>query len=505
MYTREKALASLHAAGLSDILYLASSDVFSARVESYWSLTTQPKPWAIVRLRKTEEASKVVKATVAMPDIEFAVRSGGHMQWHCANNLTNGITIDLGLMNSTTYDPKTGVTSLQPGARTAAILTKERMVAGGREGKVGIGGLLTGEGKTFYMCRVGFACDQVVNCEIVLADGFVANANATTNLGHFRAPKAVDVWDSTITYPKKATAQLSEAIVDFTKNLAAYPDDHVLAMWTYLPKMEEHFIMMNMMNPDGVNPTVSAATKMNSFVVPSEKYLPTDHFKSASVFGSLISTLKTQVPNSNFYTQMVLQALPVSFGAHSTARGGNMMGLDQIKEDFVLLVWAVEVDTPELNENVAGPALKSAIEEIEMYARSVKGDVRFRYLNYCDKEQDLLESYGEENVRHMREVADKHDPDGEFQRRVPGVLKIPKVGGLSALYLFVCVGVHWVMDGLYIVRELPMTIVQQSHGEQEYLDLFITQVSILSNTIAKYCGLSSRLQGVIVGQQDKCF
>ena len=130
---------------------------------------------------------------------------------------------------------------------------------------------------------------------------------------------------------------------------------------------------------------------------------------------------------------MVLQPLPVSFGAHSTARGGNMMGLDQMKVDCVLLVWAVEVDTPELNANVAGPTLKSAIEKIETYARSVKGDVGFRYLNYCDKEQDALGSYGEENVRHMREIAGKYDPDGVFQKRVPGGFKISRAGGLSVL------------------------------------------------------------------------
>lgn len=36
------------------------------------------------------------------------------------------------------------------------------MIAGGREGKVGIAGLLTGGGKTFYTCRVGFACGNFI-------------------------------------------------------------------------------------------------------------------------------------------------------------------------------------------------------------------------------------------------------------------------------------------------------------------------------------------------------
>ena len=34
------------------------------------------------------------------------------------------------------------------------------MIAGGREGAVGIGGLLTGGGLTFYTCRLGFGCGE---------------------------------------------------------------------------------------------------------------------------------------------------------------------------------------------------------------------------------------------------------------------------------------------------------------------------------------------------------
>jgi hypothetical protein len=74
MDTREIVLANLYAAGLNDILYLPSSDVYSARVESYWSLAAQLKPWAIVQPRNAEEVSKAVKAIVATPDVKFAIR-----------------------------------------------------------------------------------------------------------------------------------------------------------------------------------------------------------------------------------------------------------------------------------------------------------------------------------------------------------------------------------------------------------------------------------------------
>ncbi|KAL4914325.1 hypothetical protein BDW62DRAFT_220218 [Aspergillus aurantiobrunneus] len=450
----EHAIDNLRAAGLSDVLHLPGYEAYNARVASYWSLTAQLRPWAIVQPRNTAEVAQAVKAIVAAKHVKFAVRSGGHMAWSGASNIVDGITIDLGLMARTTYNPENEIASLEPGGTWAASykeLEKHgRMVAGGREGKVGIAGLITGGGKTFYTCRVGFACDQVVNYEIVLADGTITNANTTTNPDLFCVLKgggnnfgivtrfdmvtfpARDIWDSTVVCPKESTGQLCEALVDFTKNLTAYPNDHILAMWTYLPKTKDHFVSLNMMNLDGEEEpptlqkflalpgekkqcTTSIAKKLISFIVPSGNHdtwftltFKNDLriiLKAAEVFETLVETLKEQIPDHNFYFSMVLQPLPASFGAQSAARGGNMMGLDRIKDDCVLLVWAVEVDTPELNAVIGAPALKGAIDHIEMYARSVDGDVGFRYLNYCDGTQDPLGSYGEENIRRMREAA----------------------------------------------------------------------------------------------------
>lgn len=54
-------------------------------------------------------------------------------------------------------------------------------VSGGREGIVGVGGFVLGGGNTFYTGRTGFACDSVVNYEVVLSSGEVVNANASAN------------------------------------------------------------------------------------------------------------------------------------------------------------------------------------------------------------------------------------------------------------------------------------------------------------------------------------
>lgn len=53
--------------------------------------------------------------------------------------------------------------------------------------------------------------------------------------------------------------------------------------------------------------------------------------------------------------------------------------------------------------------------------------MKFRYLNYSDISQDPLSTYGENNIKQMQEVAVKYDPNGIYQRLVPGGFKISRV------------------------------------------------------------------------------
>ncbi|KAI8937380.1 hypothetical protein NX059_006584 [Plenodomus lindquistii] len=71
-----------------------------------------------------------------------------------------------------------------------------RMVAGGRGSTVGVGGFLLGGGISDYASRVGLSCDNVINFEVVLADGHIVNANKNTNADLFTALKGSSSWYS---------------------------------------------------------------------------------------------------------------------------------------------------------------------------------------------------------------------------------------------------------------------------------------------------------------------
>ncbi|KAI1390253.1 FAD-binding domain-containing protein [Hypoxylon trugodes] len=473
----QSAISNLKEAGLGDILYVPGEQAYEARRTSYWSLTPQLSPWAFVQPRNTEEVSKAVKALVGTPGCNFAIRSGGHMSWVGAgNNIESGVTIDFGLMTGISYDSNTGLASLQPGSRWRDVYVElERhgvMVAGGREGLVGLGGFLTGGGLSFYNCRYGFACDQIEKYEVVLADGSIVEATNTTNPDLFRVLKggnnnfgivtrfdmrtfeAKKIWDGFNTYSKTTSNQMVEAYVDFSADLAKSPDSHILAMWTQLPGASEYIINVVLTHLDGVeNPkpferfmtipgqhnmrTTTVAKKIGEFLLPSGGYnfwltytFKLDRqviYRIVERYEALLDKLREAIPDNNFGVNMVFQPLLASWQHHSVVRGGNMLGLENLSDDCVILVVGNEVGTAELSDNVSAPVLKEMFDDIKSYAKSVDKHVDYLYLNYCDGSQNPMGSYGEENIKKMREASAKYDPTGVFQERVPGGYKISKV------------------------------------------------------------------------------
>lgn len=149
------------------------SELYDERIESYWSEAAQLTPTCIIQPLDAGEVAKTVTTLVQTNDTypcKFAVRSGGHTTWAGANNIIDGVTIDLGNMNSTTYHAENSTAAVLPGARWLSVyqtLDKQNIaVAGGRAGTVGVAGLILGGGNSFYAGRKGMVCDNVANFQV---------------------------------------------------------------------------------------------------------------------------------------------------------------------------------------------------------------------------------------------------------------------------------------------------------------------------------------------------
>lgn len=316
------------------------------------------------------------------------------------------------------------------------------------------------------------ACDNVINFQVVLADGRVIDANRDENADLFQVLKGgssnfgivtrVDkqafdcttIFTGPVISPKARSAGLAEAFVHFTDSFEENRESSFVGLWTYNPQAKDILIYRLQTNLDGfkdekpfekfsaVGPCngMMGEAKVSTFVCqisfpPGQREIWfTLTFKNdlrivnKTLAGheAMVEKLKALMPDGNFSTQCILQPLPTLFARHSVERGGNVLGLDQVTENAVLWLGAVSVSTKELGD-AAYELLRAYTTETEAHARELGLDVPWHYLNYADPSQQVLATYGAANVEKMKAAAKKYDPDGVFQTLVPGGFKISKV------------------------------------------------------------------------------
>lgn len=134
-------------------------------------------PACIVRPRSAQDVSKAVTILTSsqsrVPGCEFAVKGGGHTPAGGAANIQGGVTIDMKFLNATVLSEDKTSVAVGAGAVWNDVYgylgNFNLAAAGGRNGGVGVGGLLLGGGISHFSPRVGWACDGVVEFEVSTA------------------------------------------------------------------------------------------------------------------------------------------------------------------------------------------------------------------------------------------------------------------------------------------------------------------------------------------------
>ncbi|KAK4113194.1 FAD-binding domain-containing protein [Canariomyces notabilis] len=490
---------TLATAGLQGQVLLPGDAEYVARQDSYWSNSVKGlQPAAIVQPRSAQEVSATLRALVATKT-KFAIRSGGHTQFAGANNIgADGVTIDLGKLNWTRFHADPGAekaVDIGPGARWRDVYTALQgleggryVVAGGRDGNVGVAGLLLGGGKTYFTAKRGFACDDVVAYEVVLADGRIVTAEAGTetedlfralkggsnNFGivtnfRMKAFELGDIWGGLTFYPKTAMDGATRALVAFTDRVQEDVESNLLCFYTYMgcrvltlswqPEFKDVVIAAAFVQVAGVEnapayndwqqlPSIMTTCKKTTLLGIAVEYSVApqgfyDTFatacfknderivsKAAELHDQLVQELKAFIPDGNFITQCLFQPLPRVIAQRSAAAGGNMLGVEKQTANGLLLVAVGMVRTAE-QEAFLQPRLRAWVQAVRDFAATLQvgdgdGNLDWIYLNYADASQDPLASYGTENVEKLRSVAAKYDPDQVFQRLCPGGFKVSK-------------------------------------------------------------------------------
>ena len=159
---------------------------------SYWSQQEQTvTPNCVVQPLTTQDVAAAIfvlsvlsNQTRFSNECKFAVKGGGHTPQRGAANQAAGVTIDLAAFKQVNVSPDRKTTRIGPGSRWGDIYpqldAQNLAISGGRVATVGVGGLVTGGGVSFFSGRYGLVCDNVLNYELVLPYGKVINVNAST-------------------------------------------------------------------------------------------------------------------------------------------------------------------------------------------------------------------------------------------------------------------------------------------------------------------------------------
>lgn len=231
--------------GPSGIKSIANANVYNDAQTQYWSLANLSlRPACAFTPSNADEVSAAIQILNRLPSVEFALKGGGHNPNPGFSGTDKGILIAFRPNMMTAVPSADGQTiDVGPGCKWAdvyrALKPLKKVAVGGRLGDVGVMGLTLGGGYSHLSLHRGFACDNVVSYDVVLANGTIATANATSHPDLFFALcgggnefavvtkltlKTYDsgvggqVWGGTRTYTGLETNQLLAAVADFTSN-----------------------------------------------------------------------------------------------------------------------------------------------------------------------------------------------------------------------------------------------------------------------------------------------
>ncbi|PVH99983.1 FAD-binding domain-containing protein [Periconia macrospinosa] len=420
---------------------------------SYLStIESEITPAAIFRPKVKEDIStffKLIKPYTQHGDLKLAIRGGGQQPTHGCANIENGITLDLSLLLG--IDIKEQSVSIAAGERWGAVYDKLLPlglgVSGSRSGKGGIGGLCLS------------ASGDIVNANAQEnSDLFIALRGGGNNFGvvtryDLRTFKQGPFWGGSVYYFTPSFPSQIEALVSELNRPDATVETHlmisigyaaqfgqtmcqnqlyytqevekpaILEPFTAIQPQVDQLYSMRMLNlkdaateQAGVAMDQQRTAYMNTVVRADAVTLKA----AADIYTTALEPIKSV---NGLVCSLTLQPYTVSLLKKSAESGGNSLGLDPSKGPLVsvllLSYWKEKSD----DEKVLA-FMKDTVQKIKVDAKAKNQSVDYEYMNYAASFQDPIGSYGAENKKKLQDVSRKYDPEGFFQKAVPGGFKL---------------------------------------------------------------------------------
>ena len=150
-----------------------------------WNVAVDQRPAAVAHPRTPAEVSAVVRVAVEN-GLRVAPQSTGHNAGPlAARGLDDVVVVRTSEMGTAVADPVRGIVRVEGGAlwepAVEAAAAHGRAVLHGSSPDVGVAGYSLGGGIGWYARKLGLATNSLTAVELVLADGSLVRADATTN------------------------------------------------------------------------------------------------------------------------------------------------------------------------------------------------------------------------------------------------------------------------------------------------------------------------------------
>ncbi|KAE8353856.1 FAD dependent oxidoreductase [Aspergillus coremiiformis] len=447
-------------------------------LKDYWSTACGDlRPTCIAAPKSALEMSRIVKELQNV-DTLFAVKSGGHMPNNGFASIQDGLLISTKNLVNVTYNADGQTATIGPGlAWEDAVKGLDgtgRTLVGGRLGGVGVGGFMLGGGLSFLSSQYGWAANNVVNFEVVLANSTIVHANSKENTDLFASlkgggsnfgivtaytlqtfPQNHQVWGGNYMFKAEQTPQVLEAIRDFTGN---YPDDKaaiivtvqnadLLNSWVMFlfydgPKPPKGvFDKFKAIGPDDQTKTWDSyydLLKSNDFyIMEGQRYtistettpLPNEKVGAEvmqTFYDHWFNATKTVLDVPGMIGSLAFQPMPRTISSKAKARGGDLYNFPT-DQDYIIIELNFSYSSASSDEKI-DTANKNLFNEFDTIISGYIKDgtlpdvYRPLFLNDANYAQDFWGRLG--STEQARETRKKYDPESFFQKRTSGGFRL---------------------------------------------------------------------------------
>jgi FAD/FMN-containing dehydrogenase len=449
-----------------------NADAYKQSLASYWAESERSIfPACIVVAAGASDVSTAVKV-VASNSCPFAFRSGGHGAAPSVANVQGGVTIDMSRLDSITPKSGSALVDIGPGAEWGevygALAPLGVTVSGGTAAGVGVGGSTLGTGIGYTAAAGGFAADNVVEYEVVLATGQVVKASKSSNPDLFNALKGgganlgvvtkftfqtlplSGVWGGDAVWASDSLDGVAQAFSSFLADPEYDDKAQVLMSFAHTADFGDTIVANLFYAAPVTNPPVydgfasvpgqllndTAVTSLQTLSNTMQARSPDgqQHVNFSFTIKNNVQMIKDvwtifeatfpQVsPLSVASWALTLAAIPHEIALKSQARGGNSLGLNIPAEGVILIHLSVAFTAATDYSKVAAISDK-LLADLIAQAKKIGAFHPFIDLNHAGGAQKVFQGYGPASHNFLKTTAKKYDSKGIFQTLASGPFKL---------------------------------------------------------------------------------